>query len=70
MDVETKWLRDVILGKITFRKCPCCDNNGREYWDENGDGVSPFPRPEWNGNFDSGECENCGGLGFIENATF
>ncbi len=59
-------LREIILGKIHYRKCPNCDNNGREYWDENGEGVSPFPREEWGDNYNEGACENCDGLGYVQ----
>jgi len=58
--------RNIILGKTTYRKCPLCDNDGMEYWDENGMSPSPFPRPEWGEDYNSGECENCNGLGFVE----
>lgn len=59
-------LRGIILGKIQYRKCPNCDVNGREYWDENGEGAGPYPRPEWGDNYESGSCENCDGLGYIQ----
>jgi hypothetical protein len=59
--------RAIILGKITYRKCPCCDSEGLEYWDENGNGTGPCPRPEWGDNYESGLCDNCDGLGFIPN---
>jgi hypothetical protein len=60
------YIRDIILGRIQFQKCLCCDNNGKEYWDENGEGVCAFPRPEWGENYSVGACENCEGLGFVE----
>ncbi len=63
-------LRDIILGKVTFRKCPSCDNNGVEYWcGLTGAGAGPFARPEWGENCESGDCENCDGLGYIANAA-
>ena len=64
-DIED--FRKIILGKITFKKCPCCDNNGVEYWDETGTSVLPYPHKSWGDKYESGKCENCGGLGFIEN---
>lgn len=43
--------RDLILGKLKYRKCPCCDNQGMEYWDgQTGMGANPSPSgidPEW-----------------------
>jgi hypothetical protein len=35
-DVEKEWLRDVILGKIKFKKCMKCDADGKEWWTEAG----------------------------------
>ena len=64
--LDAEEVRDLILGKLKYRKCPCCDNNGVEYWDgETGMGASPSPsgiNPEW---LAWGSCENCNGLGFI-----
>lgn len=60
-------LRDIILGKTIYRKCLSCDNNGREYWDENGISVLPYPHSDWGENYNMGKCENCGGLAFISN---
>lgn len=60
-------LRQIICGEISFRKCPACDKNGLEYWDENGNGVSSFPHPDWGDNYQCGPCESCDGLGYIEN---
>ena len=37
----------IILGKVQYRKCPCCDNHGLEYWDENGMGVGPRRDAQW-----------------------
>ena len=67
MWIETEYLRRVILGQMTFKKCPACDNSGREYWDESGISVLPYPHKDWGDNYDSGPCSNCGGLGYIEN---
>lgn len=57
-------LRDIIFGRTVFRKCPSCDNDGLEYWDEQGISVRPSPLPEWGEDYVSGDCENCGGLGY------
>lgn len=58
-------LLDIIFGKVHYLKCPSCDNNGWEYWNENGEGVGPYPRPEWGNNYNYGECANCDGLGYV-----
>lgn len=63
--INTDYLRDIILGHVQFRKCPACDNAGREYWDETGTAVLPYPHPDWGDNYESGPCEYCNGLGYI-----
>jgi hypothetical protein len=68
IDVEIDWLRDMIRGKIIFRKCPDCDKDGLVFFDENGQNASPNPRPEWGENYDSSQCETCEGLGYLESA--
>lgn len=35
------------------------------FWDENGQSVLSYPHPDWGENYDSGECDNCDGLGFV-----
>lgn len=59
-------LRELITGKLKVEKCPCCDVNGRQYWDgETGEGLNNTPsgiNPEW---LQSEACENCHGLGFL-----
>ena len=55
----------IIFGKDVFQKCPACDNDGRVYSDENGNGCSPIPRPEWGPMPYSEQCDKCDGLGFI-----
>jgi hypothetical protein len=67
-------LYKLVLGKIHWKKCPCCDNSGTVYLDsKTGEGESSSPSgidPEW---LDRGSCENCNGLGLfcitIENGT-
>lgn len=64
--IEIDELKDLILGKIHWRKCPMCDADGRQYWDgETGMGVSASPsgiNPEW---LEWDNCDNCHGLGYI-----
>lgn len=57
---------DIILGKTTYRKCPLCDENGIQYWDnENGTDIQSYRKSEWGDEYNAGCCENCEGLGFI-----
>lgn len=66
MELETQEIRDLILGKIKYRKCPCCDNKGREYYDDTtSEGRYPSPSGINPANLDSDECENCKGLAYI-----
>jgi hypothetical protein len=66
ISVET--FRNAITGKTTYRKCPCCDKYGKEYWDENGCSPLPFPHPSWGENYESGNCQECDGVAYVENA--
>ncbi len=63
LDIEE--LRDILLGKMVYKKCLCCDKDGMEYWNEDGEEVGPSPRKEWGDNYCEGSCENCNGLGFV-----
>ena len=70
---DVAWLRDVILGKIEWRKCPVCAGRGFEYY--SGETGEVWGNPldneatiqeslgEW---CDTDYCENCQGLGYIE----
>ena len=59
-------LADIILGKTIYRKCPLCDQNGLQYWDDQeGIDIQACPKSEWGEEYNSGECENCNGLGFM-----
>ena len=64
--IDTDDLRKIITGETKYRKCLKCDNNGQEYWDETGVSVLPYPHPDWGNNFESGECDTCDGVGFVE----
>lgn len=64
--ITSERLRDIITGKIKYKKCPCCDNEGYEYWDENGVSVLPYPHPDWGNNYERGACQNCCGVGYVE----
>jgi hypothetical protein len=64
LDLEN--LKDFIEGRISFRKCPCCDNNGKVYYDgSTGLGASSSPAgidPEW---LTWDNCDNCYGLAYV-----
>ncbi len=68
-ELTKEQFRNIILGKTTYRKCPLCNNDGIQYWDNvDGGDIQSYRKPEWGEEYNSGECENCDGLGFIENA--
>ena len=60
-------VRGIISGQISAKKCPCCDNNGQEWWDGmTGLGVGSAPPvgvPVEN--LSNGDCENCDGLAYL-----
>lgn len=71
--LQNEELRDIILGRVTYRKCPACDTNGQQYWNaENGLGVGPFPPAGINpDDIASGDCQDgCNGLGYIVNQQY
>ena len=63
IECGTDWLRDVIAGKIQFRKCPSCDNAGIGYqaWDENGETCSAEAETA-----ERYSCEKCQGIAYLE----
>lgn len=65
--LDTKELRAMLTGEVNVRKCPACDKEGKEYWDENGCSPLPYPHPDWGDNYDCGQCESCKGVGYIWN---
>jgi hypothetical protein len=69
IEIEIEFLRDIITGKQTYRKCLACDKNGREYWDETGTSVLPYPHPDWKDNYECGPCDNCDGIGYVPNPS-
>ena len=67
MYLETEDVRDLIEGRLKYRKCPCCDSNGRVWYDgRTGEGVSPYPPAHipYHALFCE-RCDNCEGLGYI-----
>ena len=64
--LELEDLRKLALGKLQWKKCPCCDLNGQQYWDNStGEGLSPGPSHIDPVNLDQQNCENCFGVGYI-----
>lgn len=60
-------VRGIIQGKLSYRKCPCCDNDGLEWWDGmTGLGVGPSPPHTCSvEDLSSGQCQSCGGVAYI-----
>lgn len=58
-------MRDIIFGRVQYRKCPACDNNGEIHYDgATGDGANPFPIP--NCEYPETEtCSECDGLAYV-----
>ena len=60
-------IKDLIEGRIKYRKCPCCDTDGNVWFDSTRtSGVLPYPLPDipeedlgWE------TCHNCDGLSYI-----
>lgn len=41
---DNEELKAILLGKVEFKKCPFCDNDGRQWYDGNtGLGAGPSP---------------------------
>jgi len=63
IDMDSEYFRGVITGKIRYRKCPLCDNNGVEIqaYDDMGEPCqSDHPEAQRH------PCEACDEVGFIE----
>ena len=75
-ELDYNELRDIIEGKVMFRKCPNCDGTGMEYWEESEDSYDQrtISEQEWNelggrSNFMLGDepCSVCSGLRYVTN---
>lgn len=71
IECSKEWLRDVIKGKIEWRRCPDCLGRGYLWFGEEevhpNQSLSEEQLEEECGQWGSTEfCENCGGLGYIE----
>ena len=64
-EFTSEGLREIILGKVEFKKCLCCDNNGKQYSNDDGCPPLPYPHPDWGDDVEGIECENCEGVGFV-----
>lgn len=67
--LDNEELREIILGKTTFRKCPACDNKGQVYYDgRTGFGVGPYPPSNVAiEDIATDRCDDCDGLGYLYN---
>lgn len=64
IECSNEWLRQVISGGITFRKCPDCDKNGIEYQSYNEYGNTCRDDDE---TAERHPCEKCDGIAYIQN---
>ena len=64
-EFSSEELRRIIFKKDTFSKCPACNNEGKVFSDENGCPPLPYPHSDWSDNFQTIECEECDGLGYL-----
>lgn len=62
IELESEFLKNTILGKINWTRCPECNAEGRWYFNENKN--EPVHITEWD-EYDSDECTNCNGVGYI-----
>lgn len=60
---SNEWIRQVISGEITFRKCPACDSNGIEYQAYNEYGNSCNADDE---TAERHPCEKCDRIAYIQ----
>ena len=60
-------IKDLIEGRIKYRKCPCCDTDGIVWFDSTRtSGVLPYPPPDITEEDLGWEtCHNCNGLSYI-----
>ena len=67
MYLDITEIKDLIEGRLKYRKCPCCDSNGKVWFDgRTGEDALPYPPPgipdyalAWEG------CDKCSGLSYI-----
>ena len=67
MYLETEDVKDLIEGGLKYRKCPCCDGDGRVWFDGRiGEGGLPYPPPGIpDSALDYESCNKCEGLSYI-----
>ena len=73
LTVEPEYLREIITGKIQFRKCPICFGTGVEWWewDEAQENVKRNITEDEAAGMDSEQvgsepCRDCEEIGFVE----
>ena len=65
--LDTEEVKDLIEGRLRYRKCPCCDSNARVWYDgRTGEGALPYEHPSIPKDELAWEtCDNCDGLSYI-----
>lgn len=67
MYLDLTEIKDLIEGRMKYRKCPCCDTNGLVRFDSTkAAGMLPYPPPGIpEEDLDWETCHNCNGLSYI-----
>ena len=67
MYLELRDVKDLIEGRLKYSKCPCCDSDGKVWFDlRTGEGGLPYPPPGiTEEDLDWETCHNCDGLSYI-----
>jgi hypothetical protein len=69
-ELEKCELRDIIFGRVQYKKCPACDTDGYVWYNgETGCAALPSPDPSWGEWTECQECDECNGLGYISYRT-
>ena len=60
-------VRDIITGKVKYRKCPYCNEKGKRFSsipvvDDN---YYSKPKVKWGNNYSVTRCRCCDGLGYV-----
>lgn len=67
MEIEPEELRDIILGKQEYRRCPQCDGRGRVFYLNSSDEAVSFKVYDESDDKDQDDqCDNCNGVGYLK----
>ena len=63
-------IKDLIEGRMNYRKCPCCDTNGLVWFDlsestKTFGGLPHQPRGVPEEDLEWETCQNCNGLSYL-----